>query len=269
MLSDSRAQAPTALVVLMSRAWLVPVSSWTRGVTPPAFLMVTLLSGSRAAHSPSAPTTFTSTYKSHSFQKSHADTHLQYTYLFMLQSVVHVDNNSSVHESHIYTTQTPWSVHITYTDKVGLKLGVLSNRSPTLSLRNNSKEGAWKEASGIHLPVSWWGPAIGQNKCSMCLCITPSFFLGRWCSLSVHIQCQSNLGPRLGCLYSMTHVHSHIDMSDSTMTHWWHIHGHKCTVLTSSGWFDRRLTSWSRAFSSLNLQTLVYRSTHNTSSVLV
>ena len=169
MLSDSRAQAPTALVVLMSRAWLVPVSSWTRGVTPPAFLMVTLLSGSRAAHSPSAPTTFTSTYKSHSFQKSHADTDLQYTYLFIVQSVMHVDNNSSVHESHIYTTQTPWSVHITYTDKVGLKLGVLSNHSPTLSLRNNCKEGAWEEASGIHLPVSWWGPAIGQNtSCAVC-----------------------------------------------------------------------------------------------------
>ena len=142
--------------------------------------MVTLLSGSRAAHSPSAPTTFTSTYKSHSFQKTPVDTQLQYTYLFMLQSVVHVDNNSSVHESHIYTTQTPWSVHITYTDKVGPKLGVLlSNRSPTLSLRNNSKEGAWEEASEIHLPVSCEAPLLAKThpvQCATYITSRPAFF---------------------------------------------------------------------------------------------
>ena len=61
MLSVSSAHAPTTLVVLMSKAWLVPVSRWTRGVTPPALRMVTLLSASLAAHSPIAPTTFTCT----------------------------------------------------------------------------------------------------------------------------------------------------------------------------------------------------------------
>ena len=63
MLSCSRAHAPTALVVLMSRAWLVPVSSWTRGETPPALRMATLFSASSIAHSANAPTTLMSTCK--------------------------------------------------------------------------------------------------------------------------------------------------------------------------------------------------------------
>ena len=61
MLSLSRAQAPIVFVVLISRAWLVPVSRWTRGTTPPAFLRAVRLSESFAAHSPRAPTTLTNT----------------------------------------------------------------------------------------------------------------------------------------------------------------------------------------------------------------
>ena len=58
--SMSSAQAPNALVTLISNGWLVPVSNCTMGGIPPAFLMVTLLSDS-LAHSPIAPTTFINT----------------------------------------------------------------------------------------------------------------------------------------------------------------------------------------------------------------
>ena len=146
MLSASRAQAPTALVVLMSRAWLVPVSSWTRGVTPPAFRMVTLLSGSRAAHSPSAPTTFTSTYKSHSFQKSYVDIYLKHTYCpsvccvcgHQLSLVSECTYILLLHRHHM-------SAHFTYTDKVSLVYYLtLVPRRQSVSLSNDNKEEAWE-----------------------------------------------------------------------------------------------------------------------------
>lgn len=62
--SISSAQAPNALVTLISSGWLVPVRSCIIGGIPPAFLIVTLLSDS-LAHSPIAPTTLINTYKHH------------------------------------------------------------------------------------------------------------------------------------------------------------------------------------------------------------
>lgn len=60
MFSGSVAQAPTALVTLTRRAWLVPVSRLTKGLIPPLLRMMARFSDFWA-HSPRAPTTLTST----------------------------------------------------------------------------------------------------------------------------------------------------------------------------------------------------------------
>ena len=60
ILSGSTAQAPTAFVTLTSRAWFIPTRRFTRGWMPPHLRTMTLFSCSWQ-HSPSAPTTFTST----------------------------------------------------------------------------------------------------------------------------------------------------------------------------------------------------------------
>lgn len=60
MFSGWVAQAPTALVTLTRRAWLVPISRLTSGWIPPHLRIVARFSGI-CAHSPKAPTTLTST----------------------------------------------------------------------------------------------------------------------------------------------------------------------------------------------------------------
>lgn len=60
MFSGSVAQAPTALVTLTRRAWLVPVSRLTKGLIPLLLRMMARFSDFWA-HSPRAPTTLTST----------------------------------------------------------------------------------------------------------------------------------------------------------------------------------------------------------------